>query len=866
MKYKFQTYRNRASLILLMSLLTASTDPFRDVTANVMGRHQGTLFVDAPAQRPVASLLNSGEGFPRKRASGSFEAKHFRMPHNLKREQPFVAGPSQDQSSGVTNCNDGWHDGVPVNGIAGSVSAIAVDGAGNVYAGGWFKVAGNTFVNNIAKWDGSTWSALGSGTNDGVNSIAISGNDVYIGGVFTEVGGIAANYVAKWNGSSWSPVGSGPDHAVIDLKISGANIYVGGASVVLGESSVGHVSVWNGTAWSAMGPALGYSVSSIEISGSDIYAGGGIYSVGGVPANQIVKWNGSGWSNVGSGFNGYFVDLDVSGGDVYAAGSRSIGNGLQVGIVARWNGSTWSDLGSPLMNPGLGSYAEVRSVAVQGTDVYAAGYFSTSGGIPTRGIAKWNGANWAAVGSWGGHGTEVAISGGDVYFGGSFSSAGGVRRADGIAKWNGSNWSALGSGNYTVPNALTAAGTDVYGAGYFTADGGETVSRAAKWNGTGWTPLGTGPNFEDDNIPYIQTIAVSGSNVYIGGYLHDPATERNRGFVLRWNGSNWSELGSGMTNPPYYQASVNALAVSGGDIYAAGVFTTVGETPANHIARWNGTSWSPLGAGTNWAVFALSASGTDIYAGGEFTMAGGNPANKIAKWNGSTWSTLGDGPIDFRSSRAPESGYHRVTSIAASGSELYAGGIWDFSDYEDVGFVSKWEGSAWSDVLRTTSCCAMVNVIALSGTQLYAAGGIPGGLAKWNGSNWATTGFNEDSWGATGLAISGNEVFVGGSFWTAGCHVSAGFARYSPVPAAEVSVSGRVTTAGGRGIGNARVTMNDPYGGSRVTITSAFGYFRFDNVTVGQSYTVSIRSKRYSIQPRTIQVDSEMASVNFIGQ
>ena len=42
------------------------------------------------------------------------------------------------------------------------VSALALDGAGNLYAGGGFLNAGGVWVGHIAKWNGSTWSALGS--------------------------------------------------------------------------------------------------------------------------------------------------------------------------------------------------------------------------------------------------------------------------------------------------------------------------------------------------------------------------------------------------------------------------------------------------------------------------------------------------------------------------------------------------------------------------------------------------------------------------------------------------------------------------------------------------------------------------------
>ncbi|MBK6679912.1 MAG: hypothetical protein IPG53_07720 [Ignavibacteriales bacterium] len=63
----------------------------------------------------------------------------------------------------------------------------------------------------------------------------------------------------------------------------------------------------------------------------------------------------------------------------------------------------------------------------------------------------------------------------------------------------------------------------------------------------------------------------------------------------------------------------------------------------NGIAKWNGTSWSTVGAGVNGSVYTLKMDGSNLYAGGQFTSAGGVNASNIAKWNGTSWSALGDG-------------------------------------------------------------------------------------------------------------------------------------------------------------------------------------------------------------------------------
>jgi hypothetical protein len=82
----------------------------------------------------------------------------------------------------------------------GPVSALAVSGS-DLYAAGNFTTAGGTTANYIAKWNGSSWSALGLGMSGrffpAVSALAVSGSDMYAGGDFTIAGGKASGYLAK---------------------------------------------------------------------------------------------------------------------------------------------------------------------------------------------------------------------------------------------------------------------------------------------------------------------------------------------------------------------------------------------------------------------------------------------------------------------------------------------------------------------------------------------------------------------------------------------------------------------------------------------------------------------------------------------
>ena len=88
-------------------------------------------------------------------------------------------------------------------------------------------------------------------------------------------------------------------------------------------------------------------------------------------------------------------------------------------------------------------------------------------------------------------------------------------------------------------------------------------------------------------------------------------------------------------------------------------------------------------------------------------------------------------------------------------------------------------------------------------------------------------------------------------------------ATISPT-AAGVSVSGRVTSGDGRGLRNASVTITDPHGANRNMITSARGYFQFDDVESGQTYLIAVRSRRFQFEPRLINVTDNLTGIDFV--
>ncbi|MCH8477132.1 MAG: hypothetical protein LAT56_04215 [Wenzhouxiangella sp.] len=559
---------------------------------------------------------------------------------------------------GPADPDERWDDQfVLSSGCDGVVNAIAQGPDGELYLGGGFLSCEGVAANGVVRFDPATqtFSALGSGGGNGVNStvlaLAVSGSDLYVGGNFTQANAgapISANRIARWDGTSWSVLGSGGGNGiggtVRALAMSGSDLYVGGqfTQVNIGAGiTANYIARWDGSTWSSLGSGGGNGVSgtvfALAVSGTDLYVGGQFMEVNcmasspcdGTVAMRIARWNGSTWlvlgSGGGSGVNDSVSALAVSGTDLYVGGQFTQVNclttwpcnGTAAIRIAHWNGMAWSALGS---GGGNGVTSSVNTLAVPGSDLYVGGWFTQANlgaAITTNHIARWNGSTWSAVGSGGGNG--------------------------------------VGGGTFQFVNALTASGSDLYVGGSFTqANIGNaiTANRIVRWSGGAWSvPVGGEGNGAND---IVEVLAVSGNDLFIGGHFTAVGgTSANR--IARWNGSVWSAIGSGMGNG--VNNTVNALAVSGSDLDVGGSFTQVNCATsvlscdgivANRVARWNGSTWSAIGSGGGngvgggslpW-VYALSVSGDDLYVGGNFTQANvGAPiiANHIAHWNGSSW-------------------------------------------------------------------------------------------------------------------------------------------------------------------------------------------------------------------------------------
>lgn len=173
-----------------------------------------------------------------------------------------------------------WSPNFAAPEVNGELLAVA-ESADAYYIGGVFTKVGNVSANAIARIDKTTGaaSALGIGLMNGsqsgsVAALAIVGTDVYAAGTFDTAGGVTAARIAKWNGTSWSALGSGVNASVRNLEAQGTDvIVVGSFTAAGGVTGADRIARWNGSAWSMIGSAGASStVDGLLVDGSDIYA------------------------------------------------------------------------------------------------------------------------------------------------------------------------------------------------------------------------------------------------------------------------------------------------------------------------------------------------------------------------------------------------------------------------------------------------------------------------------------------------------------------------------------------------------------------------------------------------------------------
>lgn len=662
---------------------------------------------------------------------------------------------------------------VCLSGQSGGLAAVTwtpTNGNPQVVVGGEFVAAGGHYASNIAAWDGVHWTSLGTGTNEGVQCLAVYNGQVIAGGDFTVAGGVACSHIAAWDGAQWRPLGDGIDGSVRALCVHDGELIAGGSFSFAGGVAAANVAAWNGSAWRPL-PGVNGAVTALGIYQDELIAAG--YS-------GVMRWDGAAWHALATDC-GPVEALAEYQGALYIGGMFSQVDGVPASNMARWDGFAWTGLPDEFVS----AETEVRVLTTYGDRLIVGGTFYWVGDVIIKDVAAWDGAQWSGLGAGVtslGSGDVAALAelDGALLVFGEFSEVDSVLCRN-AARWDGTAWLPVGAGLNASVTALAEVDGELFVAGLFNSAGGKPLSQIARLTANGWDALG-GKLEPDFFFPYfsrqqVNAIASTTVGLIIVGDFGSIDGHTCRG-VARWDGAAWQPMGTAWLHQPY------AIVEYEDHVIVGGTFST---SEPKYVARWDGATWQPWGGNVTGQVYAFSTQWGPLVAGAQ---------TGVFVRQGSSWTRLG-ATFD-----------REVRALAAYRGVLYAGGDFTAIGATACNHIARWDGAQWQPVGE--GLIAPVRSLAATGGYLYAGSGAlvqagePRPIARWDGANW------HDLPGSVtilercpvtscaqvpALCVLDRQLVIGGSFQRAGDQPAACLARWGD-PAAPTACAGDVNCSG----------------------------------------------------------------------
>jgi len=333
--------------------------------------------------------------------------------------------------------------------------------AGKLYAGGRFDRIAGVAADNIAMWDGNSWTPLGK-NGDGVARTAMNicgyGNRAVVYGFgLNTVGDQRAGTAAAWDGKSWTPLGQDSCVTLISvIEHDGALFAIGNVGC---PNTFSGLLQWDGNQWNEIGgplePPSSLFGSRLSDAGALIYVGGRFDHAGGVAANNIAAWDGTAYHPLGEGVSGAknlgspVRDMVQYRGDLVVAGDFTMAGTEAASCIARWDGSQWHPLAEGVTDTHPDYFLpgpSVQSLAVFQGDLIAIGHFIYAGDQVANGLARWDGKRWHSFEiEWEERPVYMTVFHGELVVDGAFTEIGGTP-ARKLAAWNGKQWREFGGG------------------------------------------------------------------------------------------------------------------------------------------------------------------------------------------------------------------------------------------------------------------------------------------------------------------------------------------------------------------------------------------------------------------------------------
>jgi hypothetical protein len=602
-----------------------------------------------------------------------------------------------------------------------------------------------------------------------------------VAGQFDAAGGVMANRIAAWDGSAWSALGTGLEAAVdsnnwfyrdcvYTLLARDGVLIAGGSDLSVSGSSVRSAAMqWDGSEWTPLGSMRGGCSSLAEFRGQA--AAAGLLALGsGVATQQIVLWDGQAWRSVGTLVNSSGpISLAVFNDELYAAGSFTGVDGVVANGLARFDGAVWHD-------EGFAATTAVTCLAAHGGSLYASVHHGANYNTWDYHLLRYDGAWTEAVNpfpggvayNWGP--LSLASAGGHLYASDSGRWGGDYSIHSGVARLDEAGWVVLG-GDLTGVDAFALFRGEVIAAGGFEECDGVGAYDIARMTPDGWRPLVNGLSARPAELLAFQ------GRLIAAGQFWDGSPSAGYGFV-EFDGNRWRPVAPEVTalfNRPvlmgdgiyFLDSSVGFGRFDGTNVdrfpwedglyqlFAANnrLYAMAFDSSANWVLLgWDGSGWSPVGGAFGGLVNAVASFDGTLIAGGGFWLVGENETPGVAVWDGSQWTGMAVTPGIDR---------FNVSDFAVYRRQLYACGSVTRASGTEFGQVSRWNGAAWEQMAIAPGTFAVS--LRVIDDRMYAIGPA---TAVFDGNAWrrldGVIGLNDVASYGQGLVVAGGGLIVDG--------------------------------------------------------------------------------------------------------
>lgn len=377
---------------------------------------------------------------------------------------------------------------------------------GTLLVAGSFTSIGEVSANRIAHFNGSSFSGLGNGVGNGLNSTvrAIAGldRDIFVGGDFDQAGRTVTGGVAMQTQGQWRSLQKARS-SVTALLIHQNQLFAAGSFDAIGSSTASSIARFDGGFWRALPPGTGISAGAHTLAsiGLALYVGGNFAQAAVGSPNQlssrgIARWQGNQWGIVGDGFaagtDGTVRAIASLNGSIIVGGKFTTAGGLgdRISNIARFDGSRFHPLAAAPGSPPIG---EVRALTSFRGQIYVAAVVAPTSSEAFVQLSRWDGTLLqpfgpqfrALAGFFNSPQINAMVVHADrLYVGGNFDQVGDTQ-ASGVVAFDGSNWRPLGPpGARDVKGevfALASAGDSLLIGGHFGLTGGQVSSNAVRY-------------------------------------------------------------------------------------------------------------------------------------------------------------------------------------------------------------------------------------------------------------------------------------------------------------------------------------------------------------------------------------------------